>query len=78
MNLKENFSGIEPRPNMELRKFLGKTDNFKDKEQKHFFQRMLRAYLQGKKVFNYGFSRSLTGLVPNEYKVLQSMGGIGV
>lgn len=39
----------------EPRKFLGKTENFENKEERHFFQRMLRAYLKGHKEFAFGF-----------------------
>jgi len=37
------------------RRFLGKTENFKDNQERHFYQRMLKAYLKGKQVFNFGF-----------------------
>lgn len=41
------------------------------KQDRHFHQRMLRAYLKGKEVFNFGFTKSLDGmLTPIEHKVL--------
>jgi len=42
---------------LEPRKFLGKTEGFKDKEERHFFQRMLKAYLKGSKRFNFGIDK---------------------
>lgn len=37
------------------RKFLGKTEGFVDNTERHFYQRMLKAYLKGKEYFTYGF-----------------------
>lgn len=34
--------------------FGGKIDNFKDNRERHFYQRMLRAYLKGWTRFNFG------------------------
>lgn len=43
------------------------------KQDRHFHQRMLRAYLKGKEYFNFGFTRNAFGqLVPTQHKVLQS------
>lgn len=42
---------------LELRKFLGKTENFENKEERHFFQRMLKAYLNGRKTFDFGIDK---------------------
>lgn len=38
----------------EPRKFLGKTENFKDNKERHFYQRMLRAFLRGWNIFHFG------------------------
>lgn len=69
-------------PKKELRKvFKGKTEFVLDystpekleasKQDRHFHQRMLRAYLKGQTVFNFGFTRSYDGrLRPVEHKVL--------
>ena len=54
----------------ETRKFLGKTENFKDKEERHFFQRMLRAYLKGSINFFFGFDHKGK---PVQHKVLSSL-----
>jgi len=36
------------------RRFLGKTDGFESKEERRYYQRMLRAYLKGQDYFAYG------------------------
>lgn len=56
--------------NNNTRKFLGKTEGFKDKEERSFNQRMLKAYLKGYKYFHFG--RNVLGhkkehLVMQEY-----------
>lgn len=54
------------------RKFLGKTSEFIDKQEKVFHERMLRAYLKGKEYFNFGFTTNSFGMrVPETHKVLQ-------
>lgn len=58
------------------RQFLGKTENFKDKQEKTFNQRMLNAYLKGCVYFHYGYEhmKSLNGIkkrMPKRYLVLQ-------
>lgn len=41
------------------------------KAERHLHQRMLRAYLKGKTMFNFGFRRSLDNqLIPISHKVL--------
>lgn len=60
------------------RKFLGKTENFENKDEKRFFQRMLKAYLAGRKTFNYGFETVMGQRQPVEHMVLQHNGKIGV
>ncbi len=50
------------------RKFLGKTSDFKDRDEKVFNQRMLKAYLNGRKTFHFGFD---TEGFPKSYDVLQ-------
>lgn len=59
------------------RKFLGKTSGFKDNRERHFYQRMLKAYLRGDKQFQFGKSwkvnrMGLTELLPDWYDVDQS------
>jgi len=58
--------GIIPKPK---RQFLGKTSDFKNKEERMFNQRMLKAYLQGKSDFIYGIDHN--GL-PKSFEVLQT------
>lgn len=44
-----------------------------DKTDRHFNQRMLRAYLKGQEFFNFGFTRNtFNQLVPVKHKVLFS------
>lgn len=50
-----NGIGID-HSNFTTRKFLGKTEGFKDNRERHFYQRMLKAYLKGKQYFIFGFS----------------------
>jgi len=54
---------------LEPRKFLGKTENFENKDERHFFQRMLKAYLQGRKFFDFGIDKFGN---KNSCQVLQS------
>lgn len=44
------------------RKFLGKTSGFKDNQERHFYQRMLKAYLRGDKIFQFGKSMKLNSI----------------
>lgn len=37
------------------RLFLVKTENFQNKEERNFYQKMLKAYLKGHTHFQYGF-----------------------
>lgn len=37
------------------RKFLGKTEDFVDKEEQRFEQKHLKAYIKGKTQFRYGY-----------------------
>ena len=63
--------GLE-RPQQELtRKFLGKTESFKDNSERHFFQRMLRAYLKGAEIFKFG--RDPETNLPMTFHVAQSI-----
>ncbi len=64
MNAKDY--GITPKPK---RHFLGKTDNFKDRGEKVFYQRMLKAYHNGRTYFCFGFNHNGT---PKEHAVLQN------
>lgn len=86
--LKEQFKSIirqkteEFLPDKEIlkpivmkKRFTGKTDDFSDNRERHFFQRMLRAYLKGHTHFNFGFSDQVDkfGFVsrrPDTYKVM--------
>lgn len=43
------------------KKFTGKTEGFTDNRERHFYQRMLRAYLKGHTHFNFGFSLQKDG-----------------
>ncbi|MCO6149089.1 hypothetical protein [Flavobacterium sp. NRK1] len=72
INKKEAFSD-KPKK----RQFLGKTDNFKDKAERSFYQRMLKAYLKGNEFFHYGYMYIANKRYPKRHAVLQS-GGIGV
>lgn len=59
------------------RKFTGKTKDFKDNRERHFYQRMLKAYLRGDSRFQFGKSYQLnhlgfTELLPDWYEVQQS------
>lgn len=60
------------------RKFLGKTEDFKDKQERAYHQRMLKGYLKGKEFFSFGFTDNKdekTGFmyrVPARYAVLQT------
>lgn len=49
------------------RKFLGKTSDFKDNRERHFYQRMLKAYLRGDKLFQFGKSWKLNHFGVSEY-----------
>ncbi len=51
------------------RQFLGKTGNFESKEEKVFYQRMLKAYHNGRSEFYFGFD--VNGY-PKTYEVLQT------
>lgn len=59
------------------RKFLGKTEGFKDNQERHFYQRMLKAHLKGKQYFHFGFSNQFNPITkvweygPTRYEVLQ-------
>lgn len=60
------------------RKFLGKTSDFKDNRERHFYQRMLKAYLRGDELFQFGKSWKLNSfgiqeLLPDWYPVKQSV-----
>jgi hypothetical protein len=62
----------------ESRKFLGKTSDFKDNRERHFYQRMLKAYLRGDKLFQFGKSWKLNSFgiqefLPEWYPVKQSV-----
>jgi hypothetical protein len=41
-----------------------------DKTERHFHQRMLRAYLKGKEYFHFGFTYKYGGRQPESHKVL--------
>lgn len=60
-----------------IRKFLGKTEGFKDKQEAHFYQRMLKAYLKGKEFFTFGFEwvkrDSIMVREPAMFKVAQEL-----
>lgn len=54
------------------RQFLGKTDNFKDNDERRFHQRMLKAYLAGHKFFHFGFEYIMNQRFPKRHEVLQT------
>lgn len=59
------------------RKFTGKMSDFKDNRERHFYQRMLKAYLRGDQNFQFGKSwkknhLGLMEFLPDWYKVQQS------
>lgn len=41
------------------------------KQDRHFHQRMLRAYLKGKEYFNFGYTYNGNARIPTQHKVLQ-------
>lgn len=47
--------------NANQRNFGGKLSDFTDNKERHFNQRMLKAYLNGKPVFNFGFEKNVKG-----------------
>lgn len=54
------------------RRFLGKTDNFKDKQERNFELKHLRAYLKGQTHFINGRLKLQTGeIVPSFHSVKQ-------
>jgi len=66
--------------NIKTRHFGGKTEFVLDystpeklqqsKDDRHFWQRMLRAYLKGKEFFNYGYEYRFNVRYPKQHKVL--------
>lgn len=61
-------------PQKPRRLFLGKTENFKDNRERHFYQRMLKAYLKGNTHFQFGKSykpnkMGFVELLPDWYEV---------
>lgn len=62
----------------QTRKFTGKTEDFKDNRERHFYQRMLKAYLRGDKKFQFGKSMKLNifgfmELLPDWFEVQQEL-----
>ena len=63
------------------RRFVGNTDTPLDysspetlavsKQERHFMQRMLRAYLRGSQYFRFGFETIASRRVAKEWKVMQ-------
>lgn len=54
------------------RRFLGKTENFDNKLEKTFYERMLRAYLKGHTYFHFGITVLANGYrMPKITKVAQ-------
>lgn len=53
------------------RQFLGKTEGFKDKTDRAFNQRMLKAYLDGHKMFAFGTRKTISGIEKAYWPVLQ-------
>lgn len=51
------------------RRFLGKTDNFADKQERNFNKKMLKAYLRGDANFSFGLDSETRQ--PIMFKVLQ-------
>lgn len=56
------------------RRFLGKTENFENKLERNFYDKMLKAYLKGQDSFRFGFKTDITpygttGRVPAYYEV---------
>jgi len=58
--------------NKSSKKFAGKMENFKDNQERHFYQRMLRAYLKGWQYFDFGFEYTPTGRRPKQHEVMVS------
>jgi len=58
--------------NKQRRLFLGKTEGFKDKQERSYYQKMLKAYLKGHEYFRYGTKVTNIGqVVPNMVSVQQ-------
>ena len=55
----------------QFRLFGGKTENFKNKEEKVFNQRMLKAYLKGHKHFYYGIDSVNGGRKEHDVLILK-------
>lgn len=56
----------------EPRKFLGKTEGFTDKTERHFYQRMLKAYHAGHQFFHFGYETIMGQRQRKSHLVLQS------
>lgn len=64
---KEVLKNLKPK----VRNFGGKTENFSDNRERHFYQRMLRHYLKGHTHFNFGFKTTMIGQrIPETYEVM--------
>lgn len=56
------------------RRFLGKTENFKSKEERNFEKAHLKAYLKGKTMFRHGFESGMHGLkMPKYHRTKQEL-----
>lgn len=52
------------------RAFGGKTENFKDKEERNREKKHLKAYLKGQRYFFHGFEETITGRKSIRYVVI--------
>lgn len=49
-----------------VRTFGGKTENFENNRERHFYQRMLKAYLKGSSFFRFGFEKYEDGQIKRD------------
>jgi len=54
--------------NQGQKQFGGKLDGFTDNKERHFFQRMLKAYLKGGSSFQFGFEKHEDGEVKRDLR----------
>lgn len=63
------MTNLQPETEEQPRSFKGKTSDFKDKQERSFEQKRLKAYLKGYDNFQYGDTRIGDRILPNYYSV---------